>query len=239
MAGNAYASEKNAFGICDRCGFRYKLVKLRKERSNLNMQNLRVCPECWDKDHPQDKLGRIDHSDSQALRDPRPQNDLFRSRYGNSIVEKFKTSLNNWAYDDSSGGSNGSVAHDAENQYMRMAWSGESAPAFFDNTYLFDSSVYKRVRLRFRPTHQDFTFSGNLVWLNSPETGGSVLDRTKTFSGNPFVRSMGDPFVEVVWDLSNADEWTGTIVALRFDLYNAGPTSGSIDVDRISVEELV
>jgi len=70
-----YAAGKKALGICDRCGWTYKLKQLMKETVNRNVTNLKVCPECLDEDHPQYDLGRIDHSDPQALNEPRPDTD--------------------------------------------------------------------------------------------------------------------------------------------------------------------
>ena len=69
--GRAFASEKRALGICDRCGFQYKLKYLKQEYWNRNKRSNRVCEECWDGDHPQLRLGRKDFKDYQALRDPR------------------------------------------------------------------------------------------------------------------------------------------------------------------------
>jgi ribosome-binding protein aMBF1 (putative translation factor) len=52
-------------GICDRCGFEYPLVTLRKEWTGL-----KVCRECYDIRHPQEFVrGK---ADKQAVADPRP-----------------------------------------------------------------------------------------------------------------------------------------------------------------------
>ena len=66
-----FASGKRALGICDRCGQTYKLKKLHKETVNLVQTNLKVCPECWDGDHPQNQLGRYPVFDPQALEESR------------------------------------------------------------------------------------------------------------------------------------------------------------------------
>lgn len=67
-----FASSKKALGICDICGFTYKLRRLRDIiRKGINT-NLKACPECWSPDHPQLKLGEFPINDPQALRDPRP-----------------------------------------------------------------------------------------------------------------------------------------------------------------------
>ena len=70
--GGRYASENIAAGICDRCGFRYKLKTLQKLTVNKAEISLRVCEECWEADHPQNYLGDFPIDDPQALRDPRP-----------------------------------------------------------------------------------------------------------------------------------------------------------------------
>ena len=66
-----YASEKIAAGICDRCGFQYRLKTLRKLVVNKAEISLRVCDECWETDHPQNYLGDYPVDDPQGLRDPR------------------------------------------------------------------------------------------------------------------------------------------------------------------------
>ena len=68
----AFASEKRARGICDRCGFAFRLKELRYEMVDGRRSGLRVCCECYDVDHPQLNLGEVPIYDPQALRDPRP-----------------------------------------------------------------------------------------------------------------------------------------------------------------------
>lgn len=75
-----FASGKNAFGFCDRCGFRSKLSLMKKITINEKLTNIKVCPTCWEPDHPQYRIGRVDMSDPQALRDPRPDTALEDSR---------------------------------------------------------------------------------------------------------------------------------------------------------------
>ena len=69
---NKYASGKYAIAECDRCGQRYKLKELKKEVIKTKLFNIKVCPECWDPDHPQLHLGMYPVSDPQAVREPRP-----------------------------------------------------------------------------------------------------------------------------------------------------------------------
>ena len=70
--GNRFASGKNSIAICDRCGFGYKLSLLKKLVVKTKTYDLKVCPQCWDPDHPQLQLGMYPVDDPQGIRDPRP-----------------------------------------------------------------------------------------------------------------------------------------------------------------------
>lgn len=67
-----YASAPWALGLCDRCGFSFKLSQLRWEFYDQRKNGLRVCSACLDRDNPQLWLGTIKINDPQSLRDPRP-----------------------------------------------------------------------------------------------------------------------------------------------------------------------
>lgn len=79
-----FASEKKAFGFCDRCTKRYPLKQLKKYLVKGQIINMRVCPSCWDPDHPQLWVGVYGSQkaadDPQALRNPRPDTNLNDSR---------------------------------------------------------------------------------------------------------------------------------------------------------------
>ena len=66
-----YAQGKKALGICDRCGFSFKLNNLKYEILDSKRTGFRVCNECFDEDQPQLKLGQINTSDKQSLYNPR------------------------------------------------------------------------------------------------------------------------------------------------------------------------
>jgi len=66
-----FAIGKRAIAICDRCGQQYLLKELKKLFINGQQVNTKVCPSCWEPDHPQNQLGRYPVRDPQALRDPR------------------------------------------------------------------------------------------------------------------------------------------------------------------------
>jgi hypothetical protein len=70
--GNKFSSGKHAIAECDKCGQRYKLKELKEETRKLKPVNNRVCPSCWDPDHPQLQLGMYPVEDPQAVRNPRP-----------------------------------------------------------------------------------------------------------------------------------------------------------------------
>lgn len=77
---NPFASGRHALGICDRCGGTERLNDLRGEYVKQRPNNLKVCPQCWDKDHPQLMQGVRPVHDPEALRDPRPDSNVDDSR---------------------------------------------------------------------------------------------------------------------------------------------------------------
>jgi hypothetical protein len=81
---NRYASGKFAIAECDRCGQRYKLSELKKQVLKTKLFNIKVCPTCWDPDHPQLSLGLYPVYDPQAVREPRPDVSYYQS--GNSGI---------------------------------------------------------------------------------------------------------------------------------------------------------
>ena len=71
----AFAVGKESQAICDRCGFQYYYLDLKKEWNGLF-----VCPEWYEPKHPQ--LEPISAtSDPEALYDPRPDNDNENTDY--------------------------------------------------------------------------------------------------------------------------------------------------------------
>jgi hypothetical protein len=77
--GNRYASTKRAIAECDICGFQYRLRELKNLIRKGADTNLKACPECWNPDQPQLKLGEVPVYDPQAIRDPRPDRSLGES----------------------------------------------------------------------------------------------------------------------------------------------------------------
>ena len=77
--GNRFASGKFSIAECDRCGQQYDLKKLKTEIVKTKKYDLKVCPECWDPDHPQLLLGMYPVDDPQGVRDPRPDTTYYQS----------------------------------------------------------------------------------------------------------------------------------------------------------------
>jgi hypothetical protein len=61
------------------------LKDLKKEVIKTRLFNLKVCPECWDPDHPQLQLGMYPVDDPQAVREPRP--DVSYTQSGTSGLQ--------------------------------------------------------------------------------------------------------------------------------------------------------
>jgi RNA polymerase subunit RPABC4/transcription elongation factor Spt4 len=90
---NRFASGKYSHGYCDRCGNRAKLFDLKSETVRGRSTSNRVCPSCFDHDHPQNFQGMVPIDDPQALRVARPDPALEASRQipdnGKSISDLF------------------------------------------------------------------------------------------------------------------------------------------------------
>lgn len=75
-----WANGANAAAICDVCGFRYRLGRLRKLVVNQTVTEIKACPSCWVPDQPQLQLGKFSIDDPQALYEPRPDSAMAESR---------------------------------------------------------------------------------------------------------------------------------------------------------------
>ncbi len=75
-----FAAGKWALGICQRCGFRCALNDMKYETYNQVRTNFKVCPECFDPDHPQLPMNALPYKnlpEAIALFDPRPESPEF------------------------------------------------------------------------------------------------------------------------------------------------------------------
>lgn len=85
-----FSSGKFAIAECDRCSFRFKLTQLRTLTIKTKRVNIKVCPECWEADHPQLQLGMYPVNDPQAVRDPRPDLSYIQSR---AFIDPIRTGI--------------------------------------------------------------------------------------------------------------------------------------------------
>ena len=76
---NKFASGKYAIAQCDRCDQRYLLKQLKTQILKTKPYKIKVCPTCWDPDHPQLSLGLYPVDDPQAVREPRPDVSYLQS----------------------------------------------------------------------------------------------------------------------------------------------------------------
>jgi len=76
---NTFAAGSRANGVCDICGFTYKLSKLRDRYEKDRNTHIKACPTCWNPSHPQLELGDFPVRDPQALRDPRTDSNQHAS----------------------------------------------------------------------------------------------------------------------------------------------------------------
>lgn len=88
------AGRKNVFGICDTCGFRYKLNQLKK-----NSYGMMQCPTDFDgaydlKNHPQNKSPRID--ERYFIQDARPENNDDRNIIWNNANSQWQNNNGYW-----------------------------------------------------------------------------------------------------------------------------------------------
>ena len=93
--GNRFSSAKFSIAECDRCAQRYKLKQLRYLTVKTKPYQLKVCPECWDPDHPQLQLGMYPVDDPQGVREPRP--DISYTQSGSTGLQITPTVSNTTA----------------------------------------------------------------------------------------------------------------------------------------------
>lgn len=88
------AGRKNVFGICDVCGYRYRLNQLRK-----NSYGSMVCPTDYDgqydlKNHPQNKTPNIE--ERYYIKNARPENDGGRNANWESVTTQWENETKYW-----------------------------------------------------------------------------------------------------------------------------------------------
>ena len=78
-----FASAKNAIANCDRCGFQYKLKRLKEIFIRAHGTNILVCPTCWEPDQPQNFVALYTFNETQAIRNTRTDN--YNEQKENSV----------------------------------------------------------------------------------------------------------------------------------------------------------
>lgn len=76
----AFASGKHALAECDVCGRSVKYTSLKALVVNSTQTNTLACEACWNPDHPQYQVNKLDMTDPQALLNPRPVGNLEEQR---------------------------------------------------------------------------------------------------------------------------------------------------------------
>lgn len=119
---NKFASAKHSIAECDRCGQRYMLKQLKIQVVKTKPYQVKVCPECWDPDHPQLQLGMYPVNDPQAVRSPRPDVSYFVSgNTGLFTSDVASTNVNNAG--EPSGGS----------RIFQWGWNPVGGSSYFDS----------------------------------------------------------------------------------------------------------
>lgn len=119
---NQFASGKYAIAECDRCAQRFKLKQLKKQVVKTKLFNIKVCPACWDPDHPQLQLGMYPVNDPQAVREPRP--DVSYRVSGNSGLQ----------IDDTNGTSTSQFGYpEGGSRVFQWGWAPVGGASYFDS----------------------------------------------------------------------------------------------------------
>ena len=239
---SAYALGKKAFGFCDRCGFRYPLHELKQEVINLNTTNLLVCPDCWDPDQPQNLLGRYHVDDPQALRNPRPDQGLTESRYGDSVRYDFESTVEDFTLTtviSSSSTVYGSVSHNSSSETITCTplddSTGRALNGVVSPTLSIDSSIYDYVRVRVKVTTDpspspNSSYLGKMFW----RTDSAAYSQSAVSVTNPNWLQMGDSYQLLTWDLSSDTNWSGTITGVYWVFFTSLTQSGVYEIDYIT-----
>ena len=88
------AGRKNVLGICDTCGFRYKLNQLKK-----NSYGMMVCPTDFEgqfdlKNHPQNRSPRID--ERYYIKNARQENNSDRNVTWENTTTEWQNETGYW-----------------------------------------------------------------------------------------------------------------------------------------------
>ena len=117
-----FSSGKYAIAECDRCDQRYMLSQLKTQTVKTKPYKIKVCPTCWDPDHPQLSLGLYPVNDPQAVREPRPD-----VSYIQSGTNGLQININGGT------GPDGLGAPDMGSRIFQWGWNPVGGARLFDN----------------------------------------------------------------------------------------------------------
>ena len=243
-----YAPATKALGICDRCGWTYKLKELKDEVVDLNSTGLLVCPTCFDPDQPQLQVGRWPVNDPQALRNARPDTGAEASRWGQggsygSNVWNFRSGTGDWrSSNDSATAFNTTTWNEKANRSggkefqdrtiaVTQTQSGYLTIDFFKTVAevgaytSIDSSTFEVLRMDIRlvGTADDIGSwsgdSGKLFWTTV------TTDNDDPFGASDYATHSEEPN----WNWSMGDQ----LVTMKWDLKGDANWTGTITGFRI------
>lgn len=107
--GNRFTEGRRAIAECDRCSFRFKLRELKELVIKTQKINILVCPQCWEKDHPQLQLGMYPVDDPQAVRNPRPDRSYITSGLDSLGIPSEGSRIYQWGWNPVGGGNSDSL----------------------------------------------------------------------------------------------------------------------------------
>jgi hypothetical protein len=257
MSRNKYARGKKALGICDRCGLTYRYLQLKTEVVDDIIVNNRVCPECFDPDHPQNRAGKIDYSDAISLRQPRTDTttgsefidrrqttaaycwefdtyELGREADQNSTMDWMPEGSGTltWNSAGSSGSQNGTatlVTVGSDEGMTRDTSAALNGLWFSSNDYDF-----ARIRMRVVVETQPADWSGIFSFRRSFDSVGQYKELP--LAPRPeAIKQMGDQWFILEYDLGADATWVSTIRELRFQPYNTA--GNTVEIDYIRLEK--
>jgi len=187
----AYAKGLKARAICDRCGFEYRLLSLRKEWTGL-----KVCHECWEPKHPQ--LFPRHAVDNQILREPRP---------GENTREDINIRLRRGvAATGYVGEFNANTVDDSVQLIGVSSTTALGTVSLLINTNLFPTGLSSTTALGNSTPNIYPALTGLSSTMNTPSAGVSVSDSV-LLAGLASATSLGTASVVVVEDTWGSGAW--------------------------------
>ena len=145
---------------------------LKQEVIKTKLYQLKVCPECWDPDHPQLQLGMYPINDPQALYQPRPDlsyvsaglNGLQLINNGNGGYPTGGSRDIQWGWNPIGGASQFDAVL-TPNYLVSTAFVGTSIRMVWTSLSGFTGSVFSHFQHRMNPGFKNFPHS-HLEFIN-------------------------------------------------------------------------